>query len=138
MNRKIFFGRSLKDILVAFAPTLLFAIAVFVLAYKYVDPAPPKHFVISSGTDEGNYQAYAKQYQAIMKKDGVDLEIHQTSGGIENLHLLRDPRSGVQAGFVQDGLGSTERVPNVVSLGSLYYEPLWVFYRGKREITRFS
>jgi TRAP-type uncharacterized transport system substrate-binding protein len=57
---------------------------------------------------------------------------------MENLKTLQDPKSGVEAGFVQDGLGSTEEQPDVSSLGSLYYEPIWIFYRGRSEITRFS
>ena len=138
MNKKIFFGRSIKDILVAFGPSVLLLIIALAFAYKYVNPAPPRHIVISTGADEGDYNTYAKLYKDIIKDDGITLEIRPSSGAAENLKRLQDPKSDVDIGFVQDGLGSSEAAPDLVSLGSLYYEPIWIFYRGQKEVSRFS
>ena len=138
MNKKIFFGRSIKDILFAIGPAFVLLSIVCAIGYKYVDPAPPNHLVIVTGNGEGAYRKYAKLYKEIMKEDGVDLEIRPSSGAAENLRLLNDPNSDVDVGFVQDGLGSSEASPDLSSLGSLYYEPIWVFYQGKAELTRFS
>lgn len=130
--------RSILDILVASSPAFIFVLVVIFLVYKYVDPAPPKHIVISTGDGEGDYQTYAKLYKDIIKEDGVDLEIRPSKGSWDNLNRLQDPNSDVDAGFVEDGLGTTEKQPDVSSLGSLYYEPIWVFYKGKTEIKRFA
>lgn len=138
MNRKIFFGRSLKDILFAIGPSFLVLVIILVVAYKFVDPAPPNHIVISTGADEGDYLSYAKLYKDIIKDDGVTLEIRPSKGAADNLRKLQDPNSDVDVGFVQDGLGSADAAPDLVSLGSLYYEPIWVFYRAKNQVTRFS
>jgi TRAP transporter TAXI family solute receptor len=116
----------------------LLLIAIFV-AYRYVNPAPPKHLVISAGNGEGDYLDFAKQYQELLKDDGITLEIRTSAGGLDNLKKLDDPSSDVEVGFVQDGLGSAEKSPDLSSLGSLYYEPIWVFSHVKAgEITRFS
>src|SRR4029079_4030553 len=42
---------------------------------------------------------------------------------------LRHRRSGVQAGFIQGGTTKKEESPNVESLGTMFFEPLWLFYR---------
>jgi TRAP transporter TAXI family solute receptor len=127
-----------NELLIAALPVFLLLIVLSVLLYKYVDPAPPKHFVISTGDGEGDYQAYAKLYKDILKDDGIDLEIRTSSGAVENLQRLRDPHSDVDVGFVHDGLGNQDDAPDVSSLGSLYYEPIWVFYRGGKVFHRLS
>jgi TRAP transporter TAXI family solute receptor len=131
------FRRPLKDIALVLAPFVL-VLVLITLAYKFVDPAPPKHLVISTGEDEGDYQSFAKQYQEIMKEDGVQLEIRQSSGAMENFQKLKDPKSDVEVAFMQDGLATAEDAPDVSSLGSLYYEPVWIFYRGDKAWTRLT
>jgi TRAP transporter TAXI family solute receptor len=111
---------------------------LLILAIRHLDPAPPNHLTISTGDDQSDFQTYAKQYKRILKENGVTLNIRTTSGPLENLQLLDDDNSGVSAGLVQDGLGSETKEPDVVSLGSLYYEPIWIFYRSKNVYTHFS
>ena len=137
MDKKIVFGRSLKDILYASAPFLLVLIAG-VIALKFIDPAPPKRIVISTGDSEGDYNSYAKQYRESLKEDGIDLISRPSTGSAENLARLNDPKSEIDVGFVQDGLGDAEKSPELSSLGSLYYEPIWIFYRDKAELRRLT
>ena len=137
MDRKIFFGRSIKDLLIAAGPSGILFIIALIVGYKYLDPAPPTKLVISTGEDEGDCQFYAEKYREILKKDGIELEIRPSAGPLENLKKIEDENSDVDVGFVQDGIGSVEEEPDVISLGSLYYEPVWLFYRGKSEVTRF-
>lgn len=111
---------------------------LLVLLIRHIEPAPPNHLTISTGDDQSDIQEYAKQYKDILKAEGVTLDIQPSPGPIENLRRLNDDNSGVSAAFVQDGLGSEDKEPFVVSLGSLYYEPLWIFYRSKHIITHFK
>lgn len=115
-------------------------LAVFALltAKRYANPAPPSRLVISTGDDEGDYQTYAEQYKSIIQQSGVELVIRKSAGPSQNLGLLNDPKSGVDVAFMQDGLEPNGEDSDLVSLGSLYYEPLWVFYRGSTELSRFS
>ncbi|HYX63485.1 MAG TPA: TAXI family TRAP transporter solute-binding subunit, partial [Burkholderiales bacterium] len=78
-------------------------------------------------------------YAAELRRYGITVELRATPGSRDNLRLLRDPKERVDLAFVQGG--SSERVrtpeeearePPLVSLGSLFYEPVWVFYRGKQ------
>jgi len=130
-------SRNTRDFLLAVSPTLIVVISVLVLAHKYVDPAPPRKIVISTGDEEGDYQEYAKLYKDFLKENGIELIIKSSTGPLENLRRLRDEKSDVEVAFMQDGLGSSEDVDDLSSLGSLYYEPVWVFYRGQKTISRF-
>ena len=52
-----------------------------------------------------------------------------TAGSLENLALLRDPRSGVNVALVQGGSISAHEAPELKSLGTFLYELLWIFHR---------
>jgi TRAP-type uncharacterized transport system substrate-binding protein len=121
---------SRRDLLVALAPAILLIVVAFIVAAYFVQPAPPKKIVMASGQKEGRYGYYAKQYKAFLARNGITLEIHPSSGAVQNMALLMDENSGVDVAFVQGGTGFGANAPDLVSLGSLYYEPLWVFYRG--------
>lgn len=125
-----------KELLVIFGPPLLAILVATTLIYFYVDPAPPRHFVISSGDEDGNYFAYAQQYKELIKAEGINLEVRPSKGVWENLQRLSDPKSDVDVAFVQDGLGTRQKFPNLTSLGSVFYEPIWIFYRGPKNYTR--
>ena len=64
-------------------------------------------------------------------EEGVKLQLLPTSGGMENLARLRDQRSGVSVGFVQGGTTNRKESPQLESLGTICYEPLWLFRRSE-------
>lgn len=138
MFKKWLIEQPIQKMLMSAVPLiLLLAIGLFSLS-RYIDPAPPNHFSISTGDDEGDYQNYAKQYRDILQQQGITLEIKPSAGPLENLARLENDAEKVDAAFVPDGLGSPTDQPDVVSLGSLYYEPIWVFYRGNFELKRLT
>lgn len=138
MNKKIWLKYSVKDLLFSAIPISIVVLVALVFAIRHLEPAPPDHLTISTGDDQSDLAEYAAQYQEILKEDGVKLEIRSSKGPVENLRLLEDDASHVSVAFVQDGLGSPKDQPDIVSLGSLYYEPLWIFYRGRKEDTHLS
>jgi len=127
-----------KDFVLVVAIPLLVVIAVVVVASQFVNPAPPRRITISTSTAEGGYHFFAGEYQKILARDGITLELRTSAGATENLARLSKPDSGVDLGFVQDGLAAASDHPDLVSLGSLYYEPVWVFHRQRRELSRFG
>lgn len=124
-------GLPSKSSWLALGAYLIILVAALLIARRYANPAPPSRIVISTGADEGDYQSYAALYRGIIKKSGVELVIRPSSGTTENLRLLKDPSADVDVAFVQDGLDDSDEESSLVSLGSLYYEPLWVFYPGR-------
>ena len=99
-------------------------------------PAPPKKVVMTTGAPDGAYQLYASRYRDALARQGVTLELRSSSGAAENLQRLRDPKSDVQIAIVQSGLTHHgEDTSGLVSLGHLFYEPLWLFSRGVKPIS---
>jgi uncharacterized protein len=127
-----------RELLEATLPSIALILIVLVLGYKFIDPAPPRKVVISTGIEGSNYRAFASIYGVFLKREGITLETQDSSGDVENLKRLKDGDSRVDIAFIQDGLASTEGAGSLLSLGSLYYEPTWIFCRGKHEITHLS
>ncbi|MCU0975976.1 MAG: TAXI family TRAP transporter solute-binding subunit [Steroidobacteraceae bacterium] len=92
-------------------------------------PLPTRSFVMATGVPGGAYEAVAKQYRDILARDGITLELRPSEGATENLGLLLDPDSGVKAAFVQGGAAPEAAPRELVSLGAMFYEPMWLFVR---------
>ena len=107
----------------------LIAVAGFVVTYHFVGAPPPKTFRLAAGTKGGAYYDFAKQYAAFMAKRGIQVEVVETAGTVENLRLLQEPSSGVDVALVQGGVADEKNTRGLVALGSVCYEPLWVFHR---------
>lgn len=123
---------SWRDILVIGLPSLLLVVAAFWATSRFIQPAPPKQLVLASGGPGGGYQRYAAAYKPLLEREGIQLVERPTSGALENLSLLRDPDSNVDAGFVQGGIVDLQEDDTLYSLGALYQEPVWIFYREAR------
>lgn len=106
------------------------------MAYQFVQPAPPRNIVIATGQPEGSYNYFGREYRKILARDDINLEVRVTAGSVENLRLLE--RGEVDVAFLQGGLSTLARSDAFISLGSLYYEPVWVFYRSDLPIKEAS
>ncbi len=129
---------SWRDLAMTLGPFALLVIVAFWFTYRFVRPAPPHTIVISSGRAGSIFQATAERYKAILARQGVTLEIVPSEGSLENLHRLSDPASNVDVGFVQGGIASFGHADQVMSLGSVMYAPVVVFYRSRHPIARLS
>ena len=133
---------SLRDLFATAWWIFLVAGIGFAVAYQFVEPAPPKKIVITTGSDSGAYYQFAQRYAAILARDGVTLEVQTSAGSLENLQRLQ--ADSAQVGFVQGGVMPPKVDPDapddsgLLSLGSLFYEPVWVFYRGDKPLTRLT
>jgi TRAP-type uncharacterized transport system substrate-binding protein len=126
------FRRTLRrDLWIAIAPAALVIGVAFTVTLYFIKPAPPKKIVLAMATDEGGFRYYARKYQETLAKHGITLELRQTTGSVTSVGLLADENSGVDVSFVQSGTVTEEKTESIVSLGSLSYIPLWVFYRGE-------
>jgi TRAP-type uncharacterized transport system substrate-binding protein len=119
-----------------YAPAALVVIAAFVLAFQFIKPAPPKHVVMATGGPEGAYHQFGRRYAAYLAREGITLELRPTAGSVENLELLRSGE--VSLALVQGGVNDGRSDPEVFSLGSVYYEPLWLFSRKSLFVQRLG
>jgi TRAP-type uncharacterized transport system substrate-binding protein len=127
--RRLFRELSSRDIaLIALPLAVLLALAVWGLTH-YVQPAPPKIVVMSTGPLDGAYHAFAQRYKDHLVQYGVTLELKSSAGAVENVERLKSRKDGVSLALVQGGIANAENAPGLVTLGSLFYEPSWLFYR---------
>ncbi len=129
ISRKGIVKEPFREHLVMVVTTVLVGIVVLAVANHFIEPAPPRTIFMSTGMEGGSYAAYAEWYRQILGREKVRLELLPSSGSVENLKRLQDPSFKVDVGFVQGGTGSRSEAPNLLSLGALFYTPLWVFYR---------
>ncbi len=128
---------SRRDLLLVGLPLILLVVAAFWVAARFIRPAPPPMLTIATGGAGGAYERYGAAYQAVLARYHITLNQKPTAGSIENVALLRNGE--VEAAFVQSGTARAEEDDALLSLGGLYYEPLWIFYRaslaGKTPLT---
>ena len=115
-----------------FSVTAILAILVAAGVFVVVT-LPPRTIVMATGPEGGGNYHLADRYREFLAKSGVELKLMPTAGSLENLKLLRDSKSGVSVALVQGGAASGVETSGVESLGTIAYEPLWLFHRSEIE-----
>src|SRR5580698_3444735 len=129
---------SWRDLFQTVGPVLLISTVAVLLALHFVRPAPPSSLTISTGPAGSSFQSAAQQYQKILARNGIKLKILTSEGSLDNLNRLTDASSGVDVGLVQSGVTNSGDVSDLVSLGSVFYQPLIIFYRARQPMQRLS
>lgn len=129
---------SLRDFLVAAGPAMVGVIVTCLLAYWLVDPAPPRKVILSTGQENSAYEAFGKRYAEALAKYDIQVELTPSLGSRENLDRLWKSDTGVDIAFVQSGSAGQEDLEQqgLTSLGSLFTEPVWLFLRESKNVSR--
>ena len=131
---------SLRDLFASAGPAILFIVVLCGVIYLVADPSPPSTIRISTGQQNGAYEFFGKKYAAALARHHIQAQLMPSLGSQQNLQRLTDPASGVDIGFVQSG--STEQNESerrgLISLGSLFTEPIWLFYREPKTVSQFT
>jgi len=120
---------SIRDLIASAGPVLLLVVALLVGAYWWLQPQPPKHVTLATGPAGSAYAEFGKRYASALRTDGIEVELKPTDGSLDNLQLLRS--GGADLAFVRGGSADPvkDEQAGLTSLGSLFFEPLWFFYR---------
>ncbi|SFM55831.1 TAXI family TRAP transporter solute-binding subunit [Variovorax sp. OV329] len=120
---------SIRDLLVSAGPVAFIVAGLLVLAYWWLDPQPPKQVTLATGPAGSAYAEFGKRYADALKTNGIEVILKPTDGSLDNLELLRKGEADVA--FVRGGSADPvkDEEAGLTSLGALFYEPLWVFYR---------
>ena len=113
-------------------------LAVLYITYRWVDPLPPRHLAIAAGAQGSGYDNFARQYARILARHGVELEIRNSAGAVEDLDLLGDPASGVQAALTTFGFTEARDADTLYSLGGIFDAAIFIFYRNAEPVTLFA
>jgi hypothetical protein len=120
---------SLRDLTASIGPFVVLTVLLLALTYWWLDPNPPKRVILATGPDQSAYDEFGKRYAEALKRYGITVELLPSEGSSDNLELLRTGKADL--GFVQGGSADIgyDDEESIVSLGSLFVEPLWLFYR---------
>ncbi len=121
---KVFFMKH--RFLTVTIPVIALIVGLFYFTASFIEPSPKKEITIATGSKTGNYYKTALQYKALLEKDGVKVNILESAGSIENIKLLENKKADIA--FMQNGI-TLKKNKDIESLASIYYEPLWVFYK---------
>ena len=113
-------------------------VSIISLALVYFIPAPPSKVVMATAFKGASFEYYGRQYRDIFARSSVKLELLETAGSVENVALLQDPKSGVQITFVTGGVSDGKHAPGILSLGTVYNQPYWIFYSSTEPLDRLS
>jgi TRAP-type uncharacterized transport system substrate-binding protein len=129
---------SRRDLLVVVLPTVLVLAAAIAVGIRAMRFAPPTTIRFISGPPGSGYRNLADKYQQILQRYGVKVEVLPSRGALENLEKLADRSFKVDVGFVQGGLAEGHDTARLVSLGSVFAQPLMVYCRSKEPIELLS
>ena len=137
LYRKVSWMRSRLNLFIVIALAAI-VVAVPYVMYRLIDPLPPRRLAIAAGAAGSGYDNFARQYARILARHGVELEIRNFAGAIENLDQLRDANTGVQAALTTFGVTQSSDAGTFYSLGGVFDAAIFIFYRNTEPVTLFS
>ncbi len=120
--------RRRRYLAAALVSILVLAASAWMLGRRH--GLPPRRIVMATGPEGGGYAVIGARYRELLARQGLDVQLRPTAGDVENLALLRDPRSGVSVALLQAGTTTEQDSPQLASLGTLFYQQVWIFHRG--------
>ena len=120
---------SIRDLIASAGPVVFLIIGLLIAAYWWLDPQPPRRVTLATGPAGSAYAEFGRRYAQAIAANGIEVVLKPTAGSSENLQLLRD--GGADVAFVRGGSADVvaDGEAGLTSLGSLFFEPIWVFYR---------
>jgi TRAP-type uncharacterized transport system substrate-binding protein len=127
----------LSDLLKSSRRRLIFlvvAVAAFIalatwLAFALLRPMPQRTVAMATYPEGSLNAELVKRYREILARDGIDLKPEPSAGAVEAIARLKDSKSETSIALIPGGLITGQDSPQLVSLGTLFYQPLWIFSR---------
>ncbi len=115
----------MKDALKVYGPLAAAILILLIITMRFVAPPPPMELRFAAGGVDGQYYALAQRYADALSRHGIDVEVLETRGTMENYALLNAGDADVA--LLQGGLADDESRANLESLGGMFAEPFWIF-----------
>ncbi|NDJ61474.1 MAG: TAXI family TRAP transporter solute-binding subunit [Chloroflexi bacterium] len=109
------------------------ALVVLIIA---INPVPPIELTMSTGGSNDITTVFAQEYQDLLAEEGFTLNILEGVGSALTVERLISGEA--QVGIVSTGIVEPEQAEVLNTLGSLYFEPIWVFYQADQEVRYMS
>jgi TRAP transporter TAXI family solute receptor len=130
-------GYSRRQILKGTAAAVT-GVSIVSLLLIYFIPTPPSKVTMGTAFKGSSFAYFGRQYREIFARSNIELELRETAGSVENVKLLQDPKSGVQIALVLGGTSNGKHAPGLLSLGTVYNNPYWIFYSSNETLEQLS
>ncbi|MDT7521258.1 TAXI family TRAP transporter solute-binding subunit [Rhodoferax sp. TBRC 17198] len=120
------------DLFTSASPLLFAGAGLIWLAYWWLNPMPPKQLTLLTGPEQSAYAEMGDQYAKLLRQHGITVQLVPTEGSADNLRRLQAGEA--DAGFVQGGSATAptdDDTEELLTLGNLFVEPVWLFYRAQ-------
>jgi TRAP transporter TAXI family solute receptor len=120
---------SIRDLIASAGPVVFLVIGLLIAAYWWLQPQPPRRVTLATGPAGSAYAEFGQRYARALATNGIEVVLKPSEGSSDNLQMLRNGTADV--GFVRGGSADVvaDEEAGLSSLGSLFYEPLWIYYR---------
>jgi TRAP-type uncharacterized transport system substrate-binding protein len=119
-------------IIAAVIVAILLSIVAIWAAFAILRPTPPHTVAMATGPVGSTSYEFGKRYREFLTKNGIELRLVPTAGAVDSAKLLQDPKSGISISMIPSGMISTEQSKGLATLGTLFYQPVWLFYHGPK------
>lgn len=106
-------------------------LVVGAIAFAVAGLKPPDRLRMATGLEGGGYWRIGLLYQEALARDGLEVELLETAGAVENLERLA--AGEVDVALVQGGLTLSQE-DGLQSLGAIFLEPIAIFRNSASEI----
>jgi TRAP-type uncharacterized transport system substrate-binding protein len=127
--QKLRYGR-----LIAGLAALALVIGAAWLVLEYLVPSPPFRVTIATGRKGTTFDYFGERYRARFARAGIELNVRETAGALENFKLLQDRNSDVQIAFSTGGISNSTQAPDLRSMGLIFNVPFWIFYPSSQSL----
>lgn len=120
--------------------TVVLIAIVFFVTIAVVKPAMPDRILLLTGPETSAYHELGVRYAEDLGRQGLDAQVIVTGGALDNLRRLGSGANVVAFAPATIDWNSTDDVDtsHLVALGSVGFEPLWLFHRADLDISRIS
>jgi len=113
-------------------------VSIVSVALIYFIPAPPSTVIMATAFKGSSFEYFGQRYREIFARSNLQLQLRETDGAVENVKLLEDAKTGVQIALAFGGISDGEHTPGVLSLGTVYNNPFWIFYSSNELLDRLT
>jgi len=122
---------SWLNLVIASIAVVAFAMVLIWGAFTLLRPTPPRSVTMATDPEGSLNSDLAKRYREFFAQNGIELKLVPLTGAVESVARLQDPKSGISIAIIPSGITTQRDSPHLVSLGTLFYEPLWFFVRAR-------
>jgi len=116
--------------------TIGIIVVVFILVSLIFKPGAPKEVVLLTGPEGSGYHTLGFRYERALERSGMPTRVVATAGGMENIRTIAAGSEDTVAFAPSNSerADDTLNAGHLESLGSVAFEPLWVFHRSGIEM----